>query len=198
MLPNATAMPLLMLQALKSTGLLDELTLDGESVDSALNRGKNFILINSVIQQTVAFAVGPSVLKMDGRHDTSDIHGPDDVTQVQVIANHSEIVDERSRLLIDGNANPSDPPEDSVAPDKPQKLTRLAKLLIFLKHVGQKMNRWLNPPLYGAFLAFFFGVCHQTDLLMTTADLPIAAHPAATSHFFGPRWYSVPFDNAIN
>jgi len=158
MLPNATAMPLLMLQALKTTGLLDELTFGDETVETALSRGQNFILLNSIIQQTTAFAIGPAVLKMDGRHDTSDGMNPRNDMSVQVTANNSINVDEHSRLLVGHHTSAADVMDDQVPLDKSHSQTVLGSTLSVFQTAAKKLNHWLNPPLYGAALAFVFGL----------------------------------------
>ena len=63
--PNSSALPLLLLQSLESTGILDSLGAPGESPSKILHRAKSIILLNVVIQQSITFQIAPSVLRWD-------------------------------------------------------------------------------------------------------------------------------------
>ena len=67
--PNTSALPLLLLESLSSTGVLKSLSSDGESVPDTLRRAKSLILLNVVIQQTITFQLAPSLLERDCKLD---------------------------------------------------------------------------------------------------------------------------------
>ena len=60
---NTTALPLLLIESLASTGILDTLLMsEADSVESALNRAKSYFLINAMIGDGLTFALGPKLL----------------------------------------------------------------------------------------------------------------------------------------
>ncbi len=64
---NTTALPLLLIESLASTGILDQfLTSDTDTVDAALMRAQSYFLVNAMIGDTLTFAMGPKLL--DGEH----------------------------------------------------------------------------------------------------------------------------------
>ena len=64
---NTTALPLLLIESLASTGILDPLLAsDTDTVDAALMRAESYFLVNAMIGDTLTFAMGPKLL--DGEH----------------------------------------------------------------------------------------------------------------------------------
>lgn len=64
---NTTALPLLLIESLASTGILDELLAsESDTVDAALMRAQSYFLVNAMIGDTLTFAMGPKLL--DGEH----------------------------------------------------------------------------------------------------------------------------------
>ena len=60
---NTTALPLLLIESLASTGILDELLAsDTDTVSSALMRAKSYFLVNAMIGDALTFALGPKLL----------------------------------------------------------------------------------------------------------------------------------------
>lgn len=60
---NTTALPLLLIESLASTGILDDLLAsDTDSVSSALVRAKSYFLVNAMIGDALTFALGPKLL----------------------------------------------------------------------------------------------------------------------------------------
>lgn len=74
--PNSNALPLLLLQSLEHTGVLDTLSQRGESVKDTLERAKSLILLNAIVQQIFTFQLAPSIMARDDRHKHSE-DGPD-------------------------------------------------------------------------------------------------------------------------
>ena len=60
---NTTALPLLLIESLASTGILDTLlNSDTDNVSSALMRAKSYFLVNAMIGDALTFALGPKLL----------------------------------------------------------------------------------------------------------------------------------------
>lgn len=74
---NTTALPLLLIESLASTGILDQLLAsDTDTVDSALMRAQSYFLVNAMIGDTLTFAMGPKLL--DGEHAPEKKEDKDD------------------------------------------------------------------------------------------------------------------------
>ena len=60
---NTTALPLLLIGSLKSTGILDSLLMsDADTPSDALLRAKSYFLVNAMIGDSLTFAMGPKLL----------------------------------------------------------------------------------------------------------------------------------------
>ena len=80
---NTTALPLLLIESLASTGILDQLLAsDSDTVDAALMLAQSYFLVNAMIGDTLTFAMGPKLLdgehapEKEGDEDDEDQHGP--------------------------------------------------------------------------------------------------------------------------
>ncbi|KAK4049973.1 hypothetical protein OIV83_003797 [Microbotryomycetes sp. JL201] len=60
---NVTSLPLLLLSALSSTGALDSLVRDGDTLDQLVSRGKVFFLLNALCGNLTRFAFGPYLMQ---------------------------------------------------------------------------------------------------------------------------------------
>ncbi|MCJ1465366.1 hypothetical protein MMC07_003984 [Pseudocyphellaria aurata] len=68
---NTTALPLLLIQSLHTTGVLDKLLMsDTDTTSAALRRAKSYFLVCSVVGNCLTFAVGPKLL--DGEESPDD------------------------------------------------------------------------------------------------------------------------------
>lgn len=60
---NTTSLPLLLIESLETTGILDKLIMgDSDSSSAALLRAKSYLLVNSVVGNSLTFALGPKLL----------------------------------------------------------------------------------------------------------------------------------------
>ena len=60
---NTTALPILLVESLQSTGILDTLLLsETDTSSAALIRAKSYFLVNAVVGTSLTFAVGPKLL----------------------------------------------------------------------------------------------------------------------------------------
>lgn len=68
---NTTALPLLLIQSLNSTGFLDKLLLsDADTTSNALKRAKSYFLVCAAVANCITFALGPKLL--DGEESSED------------------------------------------------------------------------------------------------------------------------------
>lgn len=68
---NTTALPLLLVQSLKSTGLLDKLLLsDADTTSNAFERANSYFLVCAAVASCITFALGPKLL--DGEESPED------------------------------------------------------------------------------------------------------------------------------
>ena len=78
---NTTSLPLLLIESLETTGILEKLILsDKDSSAAALLRAKSYLLINSLVGNSMTFALGPKLL--DGE-DSSEHEEGEGSTQKQ-------------------------------------------------------------------------------------------------------------------
>jgi len=68
---NTTSLPLLLIQSLKQTQILDAILIGGESGSEAMDRAESYFLINAMVSNSLTFALGPKLLK-PGDEDAPD------------------------------------------------------------------------------------------------------------------------------
>ena len=60
---NTTSLPLLLIQSLQSTGILDKLLMsDTDTSSAALARANSYFLVNAIVGNSLTFALGPKLL----------------------------------------------------------------------------------------------------------------------------------------
>lgn len=80
---NTTALPLLLIQSLETSGILDNLLMgDHDTTSAAVRRAKSYFLVSSMVGNSLTFAVGPKLL--------DDEEAPDDNDQRDRKRNHTE------------------------------------------------------------------------------------------------------------
>lgn len=68
---NTTALPLLLVESLSTTGLLSRLMTDpDDNVSNALARAKSYFLVNAIVGNCLTFAIGPRLL--DAEHSPEE------------------------------------------------------------------------------------------------------------------------------
>jgi auxin efflux carrier family protein len=75
---NTTSLPLLLVQSLEATGILNKLILSGDDTSSAISRAQSFFLVNAVVGNCLTFAIGPRLIDCEHSPDNDDDNGPDD------------------------------------------------------------------------------------------------------------------------
>lgn len=109
---NTTSLPLLLIQSLDATGILNTILKDGESTADAINRAESYFLINAMVSNSLTFALGPRLLSI-GDEDAPDDedkdedqgsgseqpHSQDEEQGESHRADHEGIIDEETSLL---------------------------------------------------------------------------------------------------
>jgi auxin efflux carrier family protein len=179
--PNSSALPLLLLQSLESTGILNSLDSTGASSSKLLSRAKSYILLNVIVQQSITFQTAPNILKMDdGEGQDDEERGPASLTPAahKSAGRLNPIVQDRDRvgLLEDYDGASYGTREETHFPvalsaieDRPdihwpRKLQSIEKPIKAVIH-------WMSPPLIGAIIALVLGVrCGCLYREVTTID----------------------------
>ena len=60
---NTTSLPLLLIQSLKQTQVLDAILIAGESGSKAMDRAESYFLVNAMVSNSLTFALGPTLLR---------------------------------------------------------------------------------------------------------------------------------------
>ena len=79
---NTTSLPLLLIQSLKQTQILDSILINGESGSAAMDRAESYFLVNAMINNSLTFALGPRLLK-PGDEDAPEDHDRENSTEEQ-------------------------------------------------------------------------------------------------------------------
>lgn len=144
---NTTSLPLLLLRAFESTGVLRRLLMHNESTAAAITRAQSYFLACSIIGNCLTFAVGPHLMRTPNPSATSAYKGKDsrdvDSTAASPMLEGSN---ERTSLLPHSEL---DQPALSETHDQPS--TTKARLLSLLRDI-------MNEPTIGALLGLFIGV----------------------------------------
>ena len=60
---NTTSLPLLLIQSLSTTGVLDAIIPAGDEASKALDRAESYFLVNAMVSNSLCFALGPRLLR---------------------------------------------------------------------------------------------------------------------------------------
>ncbi|KAI0341980.1 hypothetical protein BDW22DRAFT_1358095 [Trametopsis cervina] len=165
--PNTSALPLLLLQSLETTGVLKSLAAPGADTAKVLARAKSYILLNVVVQQTITFQLAPSVLRMDDGKHADEEQGP--ATLAPVPRKPSGSLDpgvqdeEHVGLLADhdghsyGTSQASDFPS-ALAPIADQPDIHWPQRIQFLESPLKRIYASMSPPLIAAIIALILGL----------------------------------------
>ena len=165
--PNANALPLLLIQSLRYTGVLDHLS-PGESVNKILDRAKSLILLNAVVQQTLTFQFAPAVLRLD----KNSSNGKGSCERSRPVVHESDSRDlpdviqdtERVGLLHDcehssyGGREEREEFPSALNPIADQPDIQWPLWLLPSQRIVEKVYGWMSAPLIGAIIAILFGV----------------------------------------
>ena len=68
---NTTSLPLLLIQSLESTGILERLIVTDEKTSQAVQRAKSYFLVNAIVGNCLTFAIGPRLIDAEHAADRS-------------------------------------------------------------------------------------------------------------------------------
>ncbi|KAF2448299.1 hypothetical protein P171DRAFT_210247 [Karstenula rhodostoma CBS 690.94] len=75
---NTTSLPLLLIQSLSTTGVLDVIIPPGDDASKALDRAESYFLINAMVSNSLTFALGPRLLRPSDEDTPDDDNREDD------------------------------------------------------------------------------------------------------------------------
>lgn len=106
---NTTSLPLLLIQSLEATGILDTVLMDGDTTSDAIERAESYFLINAMVSNSMTFALGPRLLSpgdedapskddddKDGESGSSEDGSYDEEGESQ---RNRDLIDEETTLL---------------------------------------------------------------------------------------------------
>ncbi|TCD64172.1 hypothetical protein EIP91_004485 [Steccherinum ochraceum] len=166
--PNSTALPLLLLQSLEYTGVLDRLSRPGESVSDTVARAKSILLLNAIVQQIITFQSAPFLLKYDKtKKDDSEenVNGRSHLTPGTSPLNLPGVVQDRERVgLLQAHraygATDDEPTAytDALDPISEQPDLHWPYRLQFAERPVKKVFAMMSAPLIGGIIALLFGI----------------------------------------
>jgi len=179
--PNSSALPLLLLQSLESTGVLASLAGKDESMKDALSRARSLILLNVVVQQALTFQLGPALLERDKENDkrsngaTEDVeNGPGHLTpetrpggQIAPVVQDTERVGLLQNVVTGrsygtaGAGQHDEYFEGALEPIADQPDIGWPRRFAFLEKPIKKVSTKMSPPLIGAIVALFIGIIQK-------------------------------------
>ena len=209
--PNTSALPLLLLESLSSTGVLRMLATDGESISDTLRRAKSLILLNVVLQQTITFQLAPSLLerdcKLDGKRsgrDEEEVSDEDSDSSRSILKPENEhrshitpVVQDAERvgLLQDSDqashsygTNDETRYAEALGPIIDQPNLHWPRRLKNIEKPLKMVISSMSPPLIGAIVGLVIGVSALTPRASSRShicDLQIT--PVFHSIFFEPE-----------
>ncbi|KAF7976248.1 hypothetical protein HWV62_7292 [Athelia sp. TMB] len=179
---NSNALPLLLLESLKSTGVLDMFDMEGSNT---LQRARTIVLLNSIVQEIITFALGPRLLAMDStkpsRPDTPDdalrpgaaphalglptVQDHEHVGLLDDISDDGEEDDEERNIhgAADrlASAAPHAVPAKAARVLGIERAGKSAPAKLVKKHsakVWSAAKAWMNPALVGGIVALILGI----------------------------------------
>jgi hypothetical protein len=173
---NTTSLPLLLLQSLKQTQVLDAILIGGESGSEAMDRAESYFLVNAMVSNSLTFALGPRLLR-PGDEDASDEQEEEDEDSQDNQANG------------DGESSDMERGPDGVVDEEtsllPQRLTKPANRVE--KNAYLKTRKWYND--LSPWLQETLGITWQfanAPLIGAVTGAVIGLTPALHRIFFSP------------
>lgn len=174
---NTTALPLLLIKSLATTGVLDEIIKEGDTTTAALNRAKSYFLVSSIVGNSLTFAIGPKLLDdeetpdehhnrqkleedecleySDGRVESDEEHAHPVNSCGRTEEQQEEHINESTTLLPDRIVGHIDSLEGaSLQKPKEQWMKLPPAIRKSLKFVGS----FVNAPLIGAIIGVTVGL----------------------------------------
>ncbi|KAK5115481.1 hypothetical protein LTR62_001140 [Meristemomyces frigidus] len=173
---NTTSLPLLLIQSLQSTGILDSILVGHDTAAAAIGRAESYFLVNAMVSNSLTFALGPRLLKPhdeevpNGRNEgQAKVENRQADDQGSVDQSEQRQVDEESSLLpqpvIQHSYRLGDKIYDGTKPwwdDQPH----------WIRTTLDIMYSFVNAPLIGAAIGALIGLVPILHVLFfaETAD----------------------------
>ncbi|KAL8839508.1 MAG: hypothetical protein Q9170_001731 [Blastenia crenularia] len=115
---NTTSLPLLLIQSLESTGILEVLLVsDTDTTADALNRAKSYFLVCAIVSNSLTFSLGPRLLDSEEAPDTDSSHRTEGKNQPQVEGSSEDTSQSSRSSQPNGHANGEAQESTSLLPD---------------------------------------------------------------------------------
>lgn len=162
---NTTSLPLLLVQSLDATGILDSILMgSGDSSAEAVKRAKSYFLVNAMVSNSLTFALGPSLLNGQNEDapsddessgDSEDDENGDAEEQAPTSDNDLAAADEQTSLLPEWVQH-----HGGRAHRKTRKRGKraLSNLPSWAQSTLEFMYQFLNAPLIGAVIGAVIGL----------------------------------------
>ncbi|KAL8935357.1 MAG: hypothetical protein Q9211_004738 [Gyalolechia sp. 1 TL-2023] len=166
---NTTSLPLLLVQALESTGILETLLIsESDTTADALNRAKSYFLVCAIVSNSLTFSLGPRLLDHEEASDPSH-HDYRNQPQADNSSTGTRSASDGSQA--NGHANGEATENTSLLPNFA--VRRGEEVVQNLHHRGQKtwdrlgprtrstldlLYAFLNAPLVGAIIGATIGL----------------------------------------
>lgn len=191
---NTTALPLLLIESLSSTGILDGLLAsDTDTTAAALTRAKSYFLVNAIIGDSLTFAMGPKLLdgeeapkKKEGE-EQEDPHTNDPASGTLFPQNTQDSTEQSN-----GHTEPNPQDEEAQQNGEPHEQTsllpgpvvrgRLAAERYGYSHGKATWDKF--PPWIRSFLDFSYAFLHAPLIGAVTGAI-IGLVPPLHKAFFG-------------
>ncbi|KAF2277036.1 uncharacterized protein EI97DRAFT_375477 [Westerdykella ornata] len=163
---NTTSLPLLLIQSLEATGILSAILRHGDSASDAVSRAQSYFLINSTVNNSLTFALGPRLLR-PGDEDAPDEEGnneggergnqgdQDGQQERSQTDGYDDIIDEHTTLLPRHNvrrANAVGLDTWKIGKEQWERLPQWAQNFLGTAYM------FANGPLIGAVIGAFIGL----------------------------------------
>jgi predicted permease len=164
---NTTSLPLLLFQALATTGMLSGLLEPGgDSISAAVDRAESYFLVNAIVSDCLTFAIGPKLLS-GNMGNSSKPRESEAFADGETGNNHEEQDD--SNESHEANGGPDE--RTSLLPDAVQSYTASAQNNVYTKgeHFWNRLHPWaqssldfayqfVNAPTIGALIGAVIGL----------------------------------------
>ena len=152
---NTTSLPLLLIESLESTGILQRLLLGDDGTSAAISRAQSFFLVNAIVGNCLTFAIGPRLIDAEHSPDEDSQPKKDQPQRNGHSDQNGDDPDEQTSLLPD-RVHHAEEDIEYRAHDLGQK--RWDRLSPRAQYVLLFLYDFVNPPLIGAVIGAIVGL----------------------------------------
>lgn len=150
---NTTSLPLLLVQALDTTGILNTI----DTSNDAVARAKSYFLVNATVGNCLTFTLGPKLLNgnEDEPHDDKDKSDEEIDSEIEAQEHSAEESNEQTSLLPNGLARAEAQTFYSTYKHGSHLLRHLPH---WLQTTLSTLAQFINPPVVGASIGTLIGL----------------------------------------